>query len=157
MPTVVATYTAAGLQAYLNRLGQVNPTLSLIDTFKVGEGGFKVEALGNVPRVPDPTLTDLDIIVNPSRYVVNPTPTFQKALGPGDFAVTPSDNGGVLEATCLLDFAEYNNDGAGNFPQIYEIGLFAGSLMVAYGTFNEQGKDPGSQIPFTVALTAEAP
>lgn len=155
MPTVVATWSAGGLAAYANRLAQVTGSIDAIDSFKVGEGGFKVEALGNVPRTPDPTLTDLDIIENPGRYTVNTTPTFSKALGGGAFAVATTTNGAELTATCTLLAGEYNDDGDGNFPQIYEIGLFAGSVMVAYGTFAEQLKN-GVEITFTVVLNAEA-
>jgi hypothetical protein len=126
--------------------------LAAVDSFKVGEGGYKVELSGNVPRTPDPTLTDLDIVVNPGQYV-DPTTPFQKALVLADFTKTYSPAGfPILEVSCLLDFLEYNDDGLGNFPEIYEIGLFAGTTMIAYGTFDQQTKTPGNQIPFIVTL-----
>lgn len=157
MPTVAATWCAGGLIEYANRLAGVSGSLGQLTSFKVGEGGFKVEALGNVPRMPDPTLTDLDILENPSRYTVSPLPTFQKALGGGDFVVGTTGQGATVTVTCTLDAGEYNDDDPpnNNFPQIYEIGLFAGSVMVAYGTFAEQLKN-GVEIIFTVVLNAEA-
>lgn len=132
-----------------------------VDSFKVGEGGFKVEISGNVPRTPDPFLgipgpgQDLDVIVNPDRYPVEAAhlnPTFSKALtdtdftdslGPTDFPETAVD--------CLLLDVEYNSNGVGN-PDIYEIGLFAGGKMIAYGTFDKQTKMAGVSKLFIVTL-----
>jgi hypothetical protein len=155
MPIVQAVVTTAGMDAFADGFTGAS-VLAAVDSFKVGEGGYKVELSGNVPRVPDPLLTDLDIlgIEYPGRYVVSTTPTFQKALSyPADFTKTYAPSGfPIVEVACLLDFGDYNNDGDGNDPEIYEIGLFAGSVMIAYGTFDVQTKNFGNQIPFVVTL-----
>ena len=162
MPTVIqAIIPNAAIDALLQQYGGLGSPFAAIDSFKVGEGGYELTASGKVPRDPTdpgalgargPFLTDLDAIQNPSDYPVE-TGTFQKALvSPSDFnfdAVTRT-----LEVTCLLDFGEFNDDGFGNAPEIYEIGLFAGTLMVAYGTMTQQVKTPGVQIPNIVRITA---
>jgi hypothetical protein len=148
MPTIDAVVTIDGFEAYTDGTsGAV--ALPAIDTFKVGVGGFKVEALGNVPRDPDPNLSDLDILENPGRYVVPPTPTFQKAVV-GFTKTFGPDGFPRLAVDCTLAVGEFNFDGVGN-PDIYEIGLFAGAIMIAYGTFPKQTK-AGNAIPLTVSL-----
>ena len=63
----------------------------------------------------------------------------------------------TIEVECLLDFSDFNDDGFGNAPEIYEIGIFSDhpvesglasdqGLMVAYGTFPVEVKDNTKQI-----------
>jgi len=129
-----------------------------ISDFKVGEGGWYNPGTSRERRVPDSALTNLDVIVDLSRapvdkrYVV-PGETFSwfsKSLVPGDFAyVAPR----TLEVSCLLDFGDYNDDGSGNNPEIWEIGLFdADGVMVAYGTVPEEIKDASKQIVNVVRI-----
>lgn len=160
MPTVInAIITNAALDNILQSWANT-ATFNDIDTFKVGEGGYITTAAGQVPRDPTdpgptlvrgPYLTDLDAIQNPSDYPTE-TGTFQKALNPGDFNYISATK--TLEVACLLDFGEFNDDGFGNAPEIYEIGLFAGSLLVAYGTMTQQVKTVADQIPNIVRVTA---
>jgi hypothetical protein len=148
----------AGLYA-----GQLNTLLPLI-SFKVGEGGWVDPGTGPVPRIPDPTLRrldnliqDLDAIVDPTRplisqrYPVNSRANFEKLLLPADISFeSPS----TVKAECLLDFGDFNDDGFGNSPEIWEIGVFtdhplfpgAQKLMLAYGTFPMQLKDASRQL-----------
>jgi hypothetical protein len=162
MPTTIqAIIPNAAIDAVLQNFGGLGgPPAILIDSFKVGEGGYEITASGNVPRDPTepgatgtrgPFLTDLDATQNPADYP-GATGTFQKALAPGDFAYDAGTR--TLSVTCLLDFGEFNDDGFGNPPEIYEIGLFAGTLLVAYGTMTQQVKTPGVQIPNIVRITA---
>lgn len=152
MPAIIATVTNDGLIAITQRLAGITGSLGAIDSFKVGEGGWILTPSGQVPRVPDPTLTDLDCIVNPTRYGATSIANFQKALVLVDFTWTSP---GTVEALCLLDFGDFNNDGFGNFPEIYEIGLFIGPIMVAYGTFPVEIKSPAVQIPNLVTVVME--
>jgi len=163
MPTVIqAIIPNAALDAVLQNFGGLSgPPAILIDSFKVGEGGYEITPSGNVPRDPSdpgslntrgPYLTDLDALQNPSDYPTA-TGTFSKALAtPADFNFDVPTRS--LEVTCLLDFGEFNDDGFGNAPEIYEIGLFAGTLLVAYGTMTKQVKTLGVQIPNVVRITA---
>ena len=149
MALVTATLTNTALGLLPQVMGGLAP-LPAIDSFKVGEGGWLLTPSGVVPRTPDATLTDLDCIVNPTRYPLDSVATFSKALVGGDIVfIAP----GTLEVTCLLDFGDFNNDGFGNNPEIYEIGLFAGTTMMAYGTFQQQVKTPGNQLPNTIRIT----
>jgi hypothetical protein len=158
---IEAVVTDIGRQRLLEGWGQTT-ALDFITSFKVGEGGWENTPGGQVPRDPTdegpsanrgPTLTDLDCIVNPSDYPVDSRATFSKALALVNFAFTGNT---TLEATCYLDFGEFNNDGYGNFPEMYEIGLFNSSAeMVAYGTFPRVEKNPGVSRTFTVKINAD--
>lgn len=140
-----------------------NPTIRL---FKVGEGGFN----GAVPRTPDatlrsldaPFLQDLDCIIDPTRdlvdqrYATDERATFTKNLVDADFD-TYSTNG--IEISCLLETTDFNDDGFGNPPEIWELGIFcdhpveAGEyLMIIYCTFDKQTKLSGQQILNKVRL-----
>jgi hypothetical protein len=149
MAIIPATWTNAGLELITQRLAGITGSLGLISTFKVGEGGWQLTAAGKVPRTPNPALTDLDCIVNPGLYPADSQAFFQKALGLADIVwVGP----GTISCTCVLDFAEFNDDGFGNFPEIYEIGIFVGATMIGYATFPVEIKTPAVELPNIVTL-----
>jgi hypothetical protein len=146
-----------------------------IKFFKVGEGGWVDPGSGAERRTPDaslrrlssPLIQDLDAAVDPTRvlasqrYLANERGTFKKNLTFTDIQfIAPS----TIEIECLLDFSEFNNDGFGNSPEIWEIGIFADhpvesglaadqGLMVAYGTFPIEIKNNTKQILNIVRLT----
>lgn len=158
MPTIVATPTILALDL-IPRYWGGSLALEPIDQFRVGEGGWIQTLAGRVARTPDPSLTDLDVAINPSRYPLDSRASFAKALAPGDITYTSLTDGGMLEVTCLLDFGEFNDDGYGNFPNIQEIGLFSdnpsapGKIMVAYVTLAMQEKNPAVQLSNAVKIS----
>lgn len=142
--------------------------------FKVGEGGWIDPGTGAEARTPvddlrrltAPLIQDIDLIVDSTRAVIDqryPHPGggyvgyYQKALTGGDFLFeAPS----TIRIRCLLDFAEFNDDGGGNNPEIWEIGIFSDhptevgeKLMVAYATFPMQVKDNSKQLENYVRIT----
>jgi hypothetical protein len=144
-------------------------TFQQIAYFRVGEGGwfFNGLTMQREPRTPDPTLTDIDIKLDPARSV--PTKRYnvgenfgyyQKALIGSDFFF---EGPTTLRVSCLLDNPEYNLENAGTLiydvggpyvsPEIWEIGLFdAANIMVAYGTFPKETKDASKQIENIVRI-----
>jgi hypothetical protein len=144
-----------------------------IKFFKVGEGGWIDPGTGRVRRDPDATLRrlsspfiqDIDAVVDAgrstARYGTQERATFYKSLTVSDISfIAPY----TIEVRCLLDFAEFNDDGYGNAPEIWEIGIFgdhpeqAGliggqGLMVAYGTFSKETKDNSKQVLNIVRFT----
>jgi len=156
-----------------------NPVIAY---FKVGEGGWIDPGGGAEPRAPEPDLVwvtsatypdpfpDIDAAVDitrdaaavPTRYGATSRATFTKAVTFTDVSfIAPS----TIEIECLLDFGDFNDDGNGNSPEMWEIGVYmdhpefavpvvpAGppsvgtpGLMVAYGTFPKQVKDATKQI-----------
>jgi hypothetical protein len=134
-----------------------------IDYFKVGEGGWFYNSLTaqREPRTPDPTLTDLDIILDlgrapgSERYDVGENlGYFQKSLVPTDFFYEIDY---ILRTATLLDFPEYNAKDDGTLiydigspytsPEIWELGLFdEDDVMVVYCTFVKEIKESGKQI-----------
>jgi hypothetical protein len=157
---IVAVVTDIGRQRLLDGWGQVT-ALTSITSFKVGEGGWEQTPAGRVPRDPTdpgptnsrgPTLTDLDAISNPADYPADSLGTFQKALVSVDFSITGNS---TLEVTCVVAVGDFIDDGNGNTPEIYEIGLFnSAGEMVAYGTYPVVLTVPGPNT-FTVKILAE--
>lgn len=157
---IEAVVTDIGRQRLMEGWGQTT-ALTYITSFKVGEGGWEDTPSGRFPRDPTdpgssnnrgPVLSNLDCIENSSDYPVDSRATFSKALALVNFAFTGNT---TLEATCFLDFGEFNDDGYGNFPEIYEIGLFnSANEMVVYGTCPRVEKNPGVSRTFTVKINA---
>jgi hypothetical protein len=138
--------------------------------FKIGEGGWVFDPLllVNVPRAPDPGLTDLDIVMDTARIlpdkrynVGDSLGYFEKSMVLLDFVYEfPS----TLKSSCLLTFIEYNTKDAGTLvydaggpygpPQIYEIGMFdQNNVMVAYGTFPLEVKTGANQIENIIRIS----
>jgi hypothetical protein len=132
-------------------------TFNAIDLFKIGEGGWIDPGGGKQARTPvgslrrvDNSIQDIDAIVDATRaapdqrYAAAERASFSKALAVTDMSwVSPT----TLEIRCLLDTTEFNDDGFGNSPELWEIGVFgdhptAGGekLMWGYGTFPLQTK-----------------
>lgn len=141
----------------------------LLRGFKVGEGGWVDPGTGPVPRTPDASLRrldnniqDIDCVVDTTRapanqrYPSDSLANFYKAFVLSDFTyVAPS----TIQMRCFLDFTEFNDDGYSNYPEIWEIGVFSDhptvagqKLMIAYGTFPKEIKDPTKQIEHYVQL-----
>lgn len=138
-------------------------TYKLVSAFKVGEGGWINPGSGREPRTPatglrrlDNGLQDIDAIVDATRaavdqrYAATERAYFQKSLTSSDFSfISPSK----LEVRCYLDRGEFNDDGYGNPPEIWEIGVFSEHptvsgqlLMLGYGTFPQQIKTSGISL-----------
>lgn len=133
-------------------------SFEIVNSFKVGEGGWIDPGTGKVPRTPvnnlrrlDNGLQDIDAIVDTTRaapdqrYPADSQASFSKALTVSDMSfIAPN----ILEVRCFLDLAEFNDDGFANSPEIWELGVFTDhpvvggqDLMIAYGTFPQQTKD----------------
>lgn len=150
----------------------------LLFSFKFGEGGWVDPGTGPVPRAPATDLRkvatppantqDLDAIVDATRsiprYLATSRAWIEKALVPGDFTYNAPTE---IQVRCFLDFGEFNNDGFGNSPEIWEVGIFsdhplfarsvvttpgAQRLMVAYATLPKEIKDVTKQIEHFVKL-----
>lgn len=167
--------TMLGISAGVSSPSNWNP---LMRTFKIGRGGWINPGGGPVPRVPDPTLTDLDVIVDASRPLIDKRYTslagniyfMEKNLVLADFTFeAPS----TLKIRCNLDFADFNEiQGTpttppggpvlaplGVNPDLYELGIFSdhpsgtGQLMLLYGTFAVETKNVTKQIENDFRLT----
>jgi len=145
--------------------------------FKVGEGGWEDPGTGATARTPAgdlrrlaaPLIQDIDIVVDSTRAAGDkryPDPGggytgyYQKAFILTDFTFEAP---GTIKMRCFLDFGEFNDDGAGNSPDIWEIGIFSDhpteageKLLVAYGTFAKQVKNIGVQLENFVRVTFAA-
>lgn len=144
-------------------------TFEPVAWFRVGEGGWHDPGTGPIPRVPSASLRyaggppinvqDLDIRVNSALYPPLRQGWFEKALLPTDFTfLAPS----AVKVSCLLDFADFNDNGNGFSPEIWELGLFSlhpdqvnypgVKTMLAYCTFPKEIKNVTKQILNVVRL-----
>lgn len=134
---ITGVITDVGRQALAKGFGYLggffpNPTYAAF--FRVGVQGYLDTVNGRIPKDPDPALTDLESTgLNPANY------RFQKSLSQGDIVfLSPA----TIQFRCRLTAIESNDDGAGNNPRFYEIGIFdSNGVLVAYGTFDEQTKN----------------
>lgn len=155
MATIPATITAVGREFFGKYLGGLVAFQTLVQ-FKYGEGGWIDPGGGPVPRTPDPTLTDLDAILDPSRplidqrYPADSVASYAKLFVGGDITfVAPS----TIRCRCVLDLSEFNDDGFGNSPEVWELGVFdSAARMIAYGTFPIQIKDNTKVLDNTMII-----
>jgi hypothetical protein len=136
-----------------------NPTSM---SYALGRGGWSNPGSGAIPRVPDPTLQDLDIIQNPGRYLsitANSTAGnvffVQKSFIAEDFSilypptpapplpplpVVPPSGSTLQQMRCILDFTDFNDiQGIPSTPP-------GGSVMTPTGT-NPQLWELGVFVP----------
>lgn len=119
--------------------------------FKIGEGGWVLSGISQVTRTPDPALTDLDCVENPSRYPASGRYVFQKNIGPTSITVVGD---GVVDISCDVTPSEANDDGFGNAPEFWEVGIFTSDgVMLAYRTFNKQTKNSSRALRHVFTLT----
>ena len=135
-----------------------------LKSVKWGEGGWEDPGTGRRPRVPSPSLRrlsspliqDLDAVVDTTRgggdvrYGSAERAVFSKNLAGGDITIAGNS---TMVVRAFLDFGEFNDDGFGNDPVIWELGVYSDhptvagqSLLVAYATFQGVPKNSGNQI-----------
>lgn len=153
MAEIIGVVTNVGRAYFAQQLGGLT-AYSPLAYFIVGEGGWVNPGTGAIPRTPDATFDDIDAILDASRppgsqrYPADGRGSHQKAFIGGDLTYSAV---GVLRARCFLDFGEFNDDGNGNSPEIWEVGVYtATGILIGYGTFPMQPKDIGKQIDNTV-------
>ena len=138
---------------------------------RFGEGGWTDPGSGRVPRTPSgslrrqssPLIQDLDAAVDATRtlseqrYPTDSCAVYQKNLSAPDLLVEGSRSARV---TCFLDLAEFNSDGFGNNPELWEVGVFSDHptisgqlLMVAYATFPRFTKTSSVQFLHYLRIT----
>lgn len=100
--------------------------------FKIGMGGYTIVGASKFPKDPDPALTNIEATGAPGDFY------YQKELTALDVTfIAPS----TIQIRCHLVPAESNDDGTGNAPRFFEVGLFdENNTMVCYATFGEQTK-----------------
>lgn len=129
MAQVVSAVVTNAWRTKLAQIYQGGATFSLPATFKIGEGGWTNPGGGKEPIPPSVVLTALTATGYPSgsQYI------FTKALTGGDLTFTSPTR---LEINCLVSSSEANDDGGGNPPEFFELGIFDGAgTMLAYSTF----------------------
>lgn len=146
MAVVNGVITNLGREVLAKSIGYIGGfSLSWATQFKIGEGGYVVTPSGNVPKAPDPSLTDLEAAVPGSGLY-----HFDKALTSTDFTfLSPS----IMQIRCKVLPTEANDDGYGNEPKFFEIGIFDNNdKMLAYATYDEQTKSAAKTLLLYVQI-----
>jgi len=122
---------------------------SLPTTFKFGEGGWTDPGSGKEPLPPDPTLLDVTAgvvpFLDPDDFI------FQKAFVPAaDFTFVASTR---AQLRCFVDTGEANDDGHGNPPEFFELGIFdAAGNMLVYSTYPLEVKTPSKALEHIIFI-----
>lgn len=125
--------------------------------FKLGEGGWEDVGGVRTPKTPNPALADLDCVENPGSY-----PADSRYVWDSRTAGTPKfrlvdlvfEAPRTAKAICLCDFTDANDDGLGNPPEFWEIGIFdEDGTMIVYGTFPKETKTSDRQLEKHCRLT----
>lgn len=117
--------------------------------FKIGEGGFILGGGGTkTPKTPDPTLTDVESESDPSLY------TFQKDFVASNLTYELDSGIPYAVVQVFLDYSEANDDGFGNNPEFFEIGLFDDNdVMLAYATIPGETKNASKTLNHTIRIS----
>lgn len=129
MPQILSAVVVNAWRSKLAQIYKGSAAFSLPTTFKIGEGGWTNPGGGKEPIPPNIALINLSA----PTYPVGSQFVFTKALTGGDLTFTSSSR---LEINCLVSASEANNDGSGNPPEFFELGVFdAAGTMLVYSTF----------------------
>lgn len=132
--------------------------------FKFGMGGWEDVGGGVLePRTPDPSLTDLDCIINPSRYPGGSEMRFVWNSWTDHVSPHPQrfeaadlwfESPRTAVAKCLVYFEEANDRGDGDPPEFWEMGVFdEDGDMVVYATFPKETKTEDYELEKEVRVT----
>lgn len=133
MAILTGIFTSKGRETLAKSFGQIGgfPYTNAV-YFKIGMGGYIVSGDGRVPKAPNPALLDIEATGAAGDFFL------QKNLVTTDFTfIAPS----TMQVRCRVEPTEANDDGNGNAPRFFELGLFdANNNLLIYSTFPEQTK-----------------
>jgi len=185
MATVVGKVTQDFRSYFLDHVGNIYESADTTNTatqkwhfgvtyFRYGEGGWIDPGSGRVQRTPvdddirrasAPLIQDLDAAVDSTRALIDQRyPSDSRAVS-SYMPLTSGDitkvSARVLEITCTLDLGDFNDDGLGNNPEIWELGIYMDhptqsgqKLLVFYGTLSDkQTKTSAAQLSNTMRIT----
>lgn len=136
MAVLTGVFTYLGRKTLAKAYGRIAGYPDSYPTyFKIGMGGYIVTPAGRTPKDPDPTLTDVEADDTPGNIYI------QKNLVSTDFTFIDVDGGGIMQIRTRLEPGEGNDDGTGNSPRFFEVGVFdQNNVMLIYATFAEESK-----------------
>ena len=112
--------------------------LSFASYFKYGMGGWIMTPAGKIPKDPSPALLDVEATGEPGNI------WYRKELTELDFTFVPPS---IMQVRCMLSGIEANDDGTGEAPRFFEIGVFdENDNMLVYATMAEETKTPNKLL-----------
>lgn len=117
--------------------------------YKIGEGGFINTAGGRLPNDPLSREGENDIEADGvSLYF------FEKSFAPADISINVD---GSIRFDVSVEYAEANDNGSGDDPTFFEVGLFdQDDNMIVYATFPEETKNISKRLIHHMDLYFEA-
>lgn len=107
--------------------------------YKIGEGGFVTTAGGRVPNDPFAREGENDIEADGASLYF-----FEKNFGAGDISINPD---GSIRFDVIVEYEEANDNGTGDDPSFFEIGLFdQDDNLIVYATFPEETKNNSKRL-----------
>ena len=107
--------------------------------FKIGEGGFVTTAGGKLPNDPLSREGENDIEADGTSLFF-----FEKEFVPTDIDINVD---GSIRFDVVIEYADANDNGTGDDPSFFEIGLFdQNDNMIVYGTFPEETKNLSKRL-----------
>ena len=133
MPQVVSAVVTNAWRTKLAQIYQGGAVFAQPLSFQIGEGGWTNPGGGKEPIPPNVAL----IALTASGYPSGSQYIFTKVLTGGDLTFTSPTR---LEIKCVVASSEANDDGGGNPPEFFELGIFDDATpslgtMLCYSTF----------------------
>lgn len=127
--------TNQGRKTFAKSFGKVGTGISTFAfKFRYGEGGFIQTPSGRIPKSPEDGVALLDVEATSLGLY-----SFTKEFVPTDIQYI--DGTSTLQLRCRLVELEANDNGSGDSPRFFELGVFdSNDNLMAYATFSEQTK-----------------
>ena len=133
MALLTGIFTSKGREVIAKGFGNVaGYPIVRAKYYRIGMGGYISTPSGRVPKAPDPALLNIEADGSAGNVFI------QKNINAIDLLfIAPS----TMQIRCRLEPADLNDDGLGNSPRLFEIGIFDdNNNMIIYATFPEQSK-----------------
>jgi hypothetical protein len=110
--------------------------------YKIGEGGYQLGPGGSKqPKTPDPSLIDIEADSVSGLFA------YDKDLTATDLSIEVDGSITYAKLRCFLDYSEANDDGFGDPPEFFEIGIFdPNDVMLIYATFPGETKNASKTL-----------
>lgn len=147
MANIVQAVLSDSFRAKLAEIYSNTTPWAAIDSFKIGCGGWASTPSGHQPVVPDKVLVDLT--AGTGIYTGSYAYVFTKNSFTSIAFIAPQQ----VQVVCTVDVGEANDDGFGNPPEFFELGIFdADGVMLAYSTFPMEVKTADKSLEHVVII-----
>lgn len=132
---------AALAKSFLGPLKRPLYAESYAKYFKIGVRGYQLGPGGTKqPKTPDPSLSDIESVTLGAYY-------FTKDFTVDDLDINIDGSITYAKITAFLDYSEGDDDGTGNSPEFFEVGIFDDQdVMLIYATMPGETKNASKTL-----------